>query len=40
MEGGADANRGNGTDSDNNANDFVQRTVREPQNSASPTESP
>ncbi|KFA93465.1 lamin tail domain-containing protein [Archangium violaceum] len=38
--GGADADRGNGTDSDNNANDFVIRTVRQPQNSASPAELP
>ena len=38
--GGVDANRGNGTDSNNNASDFVTRAVRQPQNSASPTESP
>ncbi|MFL5357750.1 lamin tail domain-containing protein [Archangium sp.] len=36
--GGSDATRGNGYDSDNNANDFVLRTTRLPQNSASATE--
>ncbi|MFY0529201.1 lamin tail domain-containing protein [Archangium gephyra] len=38
--GGADANRGNGYDSDNNANDFVVRTTRQPQNSSSAVELP
>lgn len=38
--GGSDANRGNGYDSDNNSQDFVQRAVRNPQNSSSPAESP
>ncbi|WP_257449162.1 lamin tail domain-containing protein [Archangium lipolyticum] len=38
--GGVDANHGNGTDTDNNANDFVQRAVRQPQNSSSPAELP
>jgi|GEM_PF-1367219 len=38
--GGADANRGNGTDSNNNANDFVVRTTRQPQNAASAAEFP
>ncbi|WPB79354.1 lamin tail domain-containing protein [Archangium violaceum] len=38
--GGSDANRGNGYDTDNNANDFVVRTTRQPQNSASATEVP
>jgi hypothetical protein len=37
---GVDANRGNGTDSNHNANDFVVRTVRQPQNSTSPAELP
>ncbi|WPB75217.1 lamin tail domain-containing protein [Archangium violaceum] len=36
--GGSDANRGNGYDSGNNANDFVLRTTRQPQNTASATE--
>jgi hypothetical protein len=36
--GGSDANRGNGYDSENNASDFVVRTTRQPQNSASATE--
>ena len=36
--GGSDATRGNGYDSDNNANDFVLRATRQPQNSASATE--
>jgi phosphatidylserine/phosphatidylglycerophosphate/cardiolipin synthase-like enzyme len=36
--GGADEFAGNGYDSDNNANDFVQRTVPQPQNSSSPAE--
>lgn len=40
MEGGADALHGNGIDSDWNADDFVTRTVRGPQNSASPAEAP
>jgi len=40
MEGGADALRGNGLDSDWNADDFVIRTARGAQNSASPPEVP
>jgi hypothetical protein len=38
--GGADALKGNGYDSGNNANDFVQRTTRDPQNASSATEKP
>ena len=38
--GGSDATRGNGYDSNNNANDFVVRSTRQPQNSASATEVP
>ncbi|RKH54454.1 amidohydrolase [Corallococcus sp. AB050B] len=38
--GGADEKAGNGYDSDNNASDFVPRTVRQPQNASSPTEKP
>jgi chitodextrinase len=38
MEGGADATRGNGIDSDWNADDFVTRGDRGPQNSTSPSE--
>lgn len=37
---GSDETAGNGEDSDNNANDFVQRTVSDPQNSDSSTETP
>ncbi|MBN1204876.1 MAG: lamin tail domain-containing protein [Myxococcaceae bacterium] len=40
MEGGADATRGNGLDSDWNADDFVIRAARGPQNSVSPPETP
>src|SRR3990167_923731 len=40
MEGGAHALLGNGEDTDNNANDFVQRTASDPQNSASAIEEP
>jgi hypothetical protein len=40
MEAGADAGRGNGIDSDWNADDFVTRSVRGPQNSTSPVEVP
>ena len=40
MEGGADATAGNGFDSDNNSVDFVLRTTRDPQNSASAVEPP
>jgi len=40
MEGGADTARGNGIDSDWNADDFVTRSVRAPQNSSSPMEAP
>lgn len=36
--GGADEFEGNGYDSDNNANDFVERTTPQPQNSGSPAE--
>ena len=36
--GGADEFEGNGYDSDNNASDFVQRTIPQPQNSSSPSE--
>ncbi len=36
--GGADEFAGNGYDTDNNANDFVQRTTPQPQSSASPAE--
>ncbi|MBJ6761527.1 amidohydrolase family protein [Myxococcaceae bacterium JPH2] len=38
--GGADALKGNGSDTDNNKNDFVTRAARDPQNSASATEQP
>ena len=38
--GGADQLKGNGFDSDDNASDFIVRTAREPQNSASPAEAP
>ena len=38
--GGADANAGNGWDTDDNSKDFVVRAVREPQNSRSETERP
>ncbi len=37
---GADANLGNGEDTDNNANDFILRTSPEPQNSSSTPEPP
>ncbi len=40
MEGGADALKGNSQDSNNNANDFITRTTRDPQNTASTTETP
>ena len=36
--GGGDEFAGNGYDTDNNADDFVQRTTPQPQNSASPVE--
>ncbi|QSQ23789.1 lamin tail domain-containing protein [Pyxidicoccus parkwayensis] len=36
--GGADASRGNGYDSNDNSKDIVTRAIRQPQNSASPTE--
>lgn len=39
-EGGSDASRGNGSDTNNNAADFVIRAARQPQNSASGTELP
>jgi parallel beta-helix repeat protein len=38
MEDGADKLMGNGYDSDDNSNDFVKRTNRDPQNSISPSE--
>jgi hypothetical protein len=38
MEGGSDAAQGNGSDTDWNADDFVPRQARQPQNSASPPE--
>lgn len=38
--GGSDEFKGNGYDTDNNSNDFVLRLVSQPQNSASPAESP
>jgi hypothetical protein len=38
MEGGADALAGNGHDSDDNASDFVERAVRQPQSSVSAAE--
>jgi len=37
---GVDASKGNGYDTDNNSNDFVLRTVSQPQNSSSSTEIP
>lgn len=40
MMGGDDNLKGNGYDSENNINDFILRTVSEPQNSGSPTETP
>jgi hypothetical protein len=40
MAGGVDALKGNSQDSDNNANDFVPRTARDPQNASSATETP
>jgi dUTPase len=39
MQGGVDATRGNGLDSNNNASDFVVRTTRQPQNASSASES-
>ncbi|MCE9670187.1 lamin tail domain-containing protein [Myxococcus stipitatus] len=38
MQGGVDALRGNGHDSDDNASDFILRTQRGPQNTTSATE--
>jgi len=38
MESGADATAGNSFDSNDNSQDFVVRTMREPQSSASPAE--
>ena len=38
QSGGADEFAGNGYDSDNNANDFIVRSSRQPQNSSSPPE--
>ena len=38
--GGVDAARGNGVDTDNNANDFVVRAVRDPQNAQSGVSEP
>ncbi|HYO69489.1 MAG TPA: lamin tail domain-containing protein, partial [Archangium sp.] len=40
MATGADAAKGNGYDSDDNSVDFLLRATRDPQNSASPTETP
>ena len=40
MSSGADLNKGNGFDTNNNSTDFVLRTTSQPQNSSSPTESP
>jgi hypothetical protein len=37
---GADALRGNGSDTNNNASDFIVRTARNPQNASSATERP
>ncbi|MFY2561755.1 lamin tail domain-containing protein [Corallococcus terminator] len=39
-EGGSDASRGNGSDTNNNSADFVIRATRQPQNSSSGTELP
>lgn len=39
MNGGVDANKGNGYDTNNNATDFALRTVSQPQHSGSTTES-
>jgi hypothetical protein len=39
MSSGADVLKGNGYDSNNNSTDFILRTVSQPQNSNSPTES-
>lgn len=39
MTSGGDASKGNGFDSNNNANDFILRTTSQPQNSGSGTES-
>nr|WP_241758730.1 lamin tail domain-containing protein [Pyxidicoccus parkwaysis] len=38
--GGADETAGNGWDDNDNSKDIIQRAVRDPQNSASPTEAP
>ncbi len=38
--GGADELKGNGQDTNNNANDIVTRAARQPQNSASTPETP
>lgn len=38
--GGVDALLGNGQDTDNNGNDFILRSMRDPQNSQSPIEPP
>jgi hypothetical protein len=40
MEGGSDALRGNGYDTDNNSLNFVVRTTRQPQSSTSSSETP
>jgi hypothetical protein len=40
VAGGADALRGNGTDTDVNAADFIVRLIRDPQNASSPPETP
>jgi hypothetical protein len=38
--GGADELKGNGYDTNNNKNDFVTRTTRDPQNASSTAERP
>ncbi|MGC8928828.1 MAG: lamin tail domain-containing protein, partial [Myxococcota bacterium] len=38
QSGGIDEFLGNGYDTDNNANDFIVRDTKEPQNSSSPPE--
>ena len=40
MEGGVDETKGNGYDTDDNSNDFILRTVSDPQNSSSGAEMP
>lgn len=38
--GGADEFKGNSYDTNNNSTDFILRTISQPQNSSSPTETP